>query len=87
MNLKAKYNVFMAEHPLLRGCAWLITKLFMLTLVAVLFVLEIIFRVIGNASKEKAKEDEYPVVGDMDKAAKDLGYMDYHHWQRMMDDE
>jgi uncharacterized membrane protein len=77
MNLKTKYNAFMAEHPVLRGGAWLITKLLTLTLVAVLFVLEFLFRVLGNSNKD-SDTAEY----DPDEAARDAGYINEAHMLR-----
>lgn len=78
MNLKAKYNTFIAEHRVLRGGAWLITKLFVLTLAAVLFVLEIVFRAIGNSSKDdeayEYEHDDYARTAD--KMAQGFGHMD-----------
>ena len=85
MNLKAKYNAFMAEHPLLRGGAWLITKLFMLILVAILLVIEFLCSLFTGPSKEQTEGNN--VVGDADRAARDLGYMDHPHWDRMWDDK
>lgn len=82
MNLKAQYNAFMVKHPLLRGGVWLIAKLFMLTMVAVLFVLEVLFRAFGNASKEQAESDEQD-VNCLDGMAKDMGYEDYEHMRRL----
>lgn len=86
MNLKVKYNAFMAEHPLLRGGAWLITKLFMLTLVAILIVIEFLCRVISGSSKEQA--EDYERYGDeSDKFAKEAGFLDYQHYSNHTNDE
>jgi hypothetical protein len=76
MNLKVKYNAFMAEHPLLRGGAWLTTKLFMLTLVAVLFVLGFLLRVIGGSNRDYETTEYDPgenLTAD-EKMARGLGY-------------
>lgn len=76
MNLKAKYNTFIAEHRVLRGGAWVITKLFMVTLVAVLFVLGFLLRIIGGSNKdyEAAEYDPGENLTADEKMARGLGY-------------
>jgi len=86
MKLKAKYNTFIAEHRVLRGGAWLITKLFILTLAAVLFVLDFLFRVINNSSNEHNK-DCAEQDSEHDKFAKEAGFLNYQRFRDYMDDE
>lgn len=73
MNLKTKYNAFMAEHPLLRGGAWLITRLFMLALVAVLFVLKFLADVIADTDNGVSTDGNDDLM-DTEQYARNRGY-------------